>query len=96
MAEVKTQERRLLEFENSGKGGDEIVLEFGDKNELLYVNRYVLCSTSPVFKAMFEHSTKEAKEGRVKIEDFKIEDFNELLMCIDPRTQKKVTSRYIC
>lgn len=67
------------------------MLEFGDGEGQLFISRYVLFRASPVFKAMFTHSTQEAAKRSVKIEDITIQDFNELLLCIDPGTQKAVT-----
>lgn len=84
------------EFDFSQKGffENEIIFEFANEESTeLYVGRDILVRASPVFKAMLKGSLKEAKERKVKIEDFKMEDFKEYLYCIDPGTLKSVTGK---
>lgn len=92
-SETSEDEAETLEFSTPGKCDDEIILEFEDESKRLHVSRNVLCRSSPVFKAMFSHSSEESKTGIVHIEDYSIEEFNEFLLCIDPGTLNEVTSK---
>lgn len=84
-----------MDFSEKGHSIDEIVLEFdSEENGQLYASLGVLASASPVYKAMFQSDLKEAKEQKVEIKDFDIEDFREFLYCIDSGTLKPINGKH--
>lgn len=89
-------EEKEFDFSEKGMFKEEIIFQFADEeNGELYVSRDIIVRASPVFKAMLNGSSKEAQEGKVKIVDFKMEDFREFLYCIDPGTLKSITGKHL-
>lgn len=61
------------------------------ENKELHFNSQILKNASPVFRAMLESDFREKKEGRVELRDQKYDDFVEVLKCISPDKQNKIT-----
>lgn len=92
---TEAMERETFDFSKKGSAKDEVIFEFAEEesSQQLCVCRGVITRASPVFKVMLEGPLQEAREHKVRIEDFNIEDFREFLYCIDPGTLKSVTGK---
>lgn len=71
----------LAELFHSEKFTD-VILAPSDKPEELKAHKAIICASSPVFTAMFEHATEERREGRVEIVDVTYDILKEMLRFI--------------
>merc|ERR1712228_737991 len=64
------QKKFKMLFENEiGCDCSVIVIESGKDDEIFFVHRAILMSSSPVFQAMFENDMQEKKNSEIRIED---------------------------
>uniref|UniRef100_A0A7E4VM17 BTB domain-containing protein n=1 Tax=Panagrellus redivivus TaxID=6233 RepID=A0A7E4VM17_PANRE len=65
------------------------------EDEELQMNKAILMSVSPVFNAMFNHDTQEARSGCVKIDDFSYDTVDNVIDFILGSTSRKLTASEI-
>ena len=66
---------------NSGNGSD-VVMVVGNSSKHFQAHKLILSARSPAFAAMFNHDTKENREGKVDIPDVQEDVFEEFLRFI--------------
>lgn len=89
---MKETDEQMTPFTSGGKCENEITLVFDDKKEL-YVSKYFLTISSPVFQDMFRQKRDKKRQNRVNVSGKKYEDFLEFLECINPGSLQDVNSR---